>query len=136
MRSWFFLTLCSFTREGVDVQNPKFQMFTGADEQVYFRLRVRNGETILVSEGCVNGAGCEKGIASVKVNAPRDEQYERRTSVDRQFYFVLKAANGEIIGRSERYTTPQSRDAGIVIVKEVAPAAAVEDVRTPQIAGL
>ena len=83
------------------MDNPKFQIFMGSDDQFYFRLRAKNGETILQSEGYKEKSGCNNGIRSVKENASIDGRYERRESSNDQFYFVLKAANGEIIGVSE-----------------------------------
>ncbi len=109
------------------MDNPKFKMFRGRDEQFYFSLRLENGEPILAGEGYVAKRGCENGIAAVKVNAPLDERYERKTSTDGQSYFVLKAANGEPIGRSETYTAESSRENGIRAVKRVAPGAPIED---------
>ena len=46
---------------------------------------------------------------------------------DGQFYFRLKAANGEIICASQGYTTKQSCLGGIEAVKSVAPSAPVEE---------
>lgn len=37
------------------------------------------------------------------------------------------AANGDIIGRSEKYTTAQARDYGIQVVLREAPEAPVQD---------
>jgi uncharacterized protein YegP (UPF0339 family) len=45
---------------------------------------------------------------------------------DGQLYFVLKAANGEIIGTSETYTSAGARLGGIEAVKVNAPVASVE----------
>ncbi|MCH7886655.1 MAG: YegP family protein [Candidatus Marinimicrobia bacterium] len=109
------------------MNNPKYQIFQGNDNQYYFRLRAENGEIILASEGYVAKDGCENGIDSVKENAPKDERYRRKDSDDEQFYFNLVAANGEIIGTSEMYTTKQARDNGIEAVKKVAPDAPTED---------
>ena len=109
------------------MDNPKFKMFTGEDEQFYFRLQAENGEPILASEGYVAKSGCENGIASVKENAPLDERYERKTSTNDKPYFVLKAANGEPIGKSEIYESEASRENGIEAVKRVAPTAPIED---------
>ncbi len=109
------------------MDNPKFKMFQGEDEQFYFRLQAENGEPILASEGYVAKAGLENGIESVRENAPLDERYERDTSTNDKPYFVLKAANGEPIGRSEMYESEASRDNGIEAVKRVAPTAPIED---------
>ena len=107
---------------------PKFEIFTGKDDQFYFRLYAGNGEIILRSEGYVNKSGCVDGIASVKMHAPDDDRYQRKTSTDRQFFFNLTAANGEIIGTSEMYSSNAGRDNGIEAVKKTAPDAPVEDI--------
>jgi uncharacterized protein YegP (UPF0339 family) len=109
------------------MDNPKFKMFPGVDKQFYFRLQAENGEPILTSEGYVAKAGCENGIESVRENAPLDDRYERNTSTNNKPYFVLKAANGEPIGKSEMYEAEASRENGIEAVKRVAPTASIED---------
>lgn len=107
--------------------HPKFTIFSGNDDQYYFRLTARNGEIILGSEGYKSKSSCKNGIQSVKNNAPEDERYDLRESSNGQFYFVLVAKNGEPIGRSEMYTTTQGRDNGIEAVKNTAPDAPVDD---------
>ncbi len=106
----------------------KFQIYTGKDKQFYFRLIAENGEVILGSEGYVSKQSCRKGIESVKVNAHKDERYVKKTSADKQFYFVLTAPNKKVIGVSEMYTSEKQRDHGIEAVKRTAPIAAVEDI--------
>ena len=108
--------------------NPKFQLFEDQAGEFRFRLRARNGEIILrSSEGYVSKQGCQAGIASVKVNAPFDERYDRRRASNGEYYFVLKARNGEALGISEMYQTTAGRDNGIEAVKRDAPGAPVED---------
>lgn len=46
---------------------------------------------------------------------------------DDQYYFNLKADNGEIIAQSEGYTSKQSAENGIASVRSNAPAASVDD---------
>lgn len=46
---------------------------------------------------------------------------------DDQFYFRLKAANGEIICASQGYTTKQSCINGIEAIKSVAAGAPIEE---------
>jgi uncharacterized protein len=62
------------------------------------------------------------GVASVKENAVNDARYERREARDGSVYFVLKAANGEIVGTSGS----SARERGVESVKVNAPAAGVE----------
>ena len=110
------------------MKNYKFQIYTGKDDQFYFRLCAKNGQTILSSEGYVGKSGCQNGINSVRENGANDQRYRRKTAADGQFYFTLVAANGEAIGMSEMYTRKQGRDGGIEAVKRTAPTAPVEDI--------
>jgi len=104
-----------------------FEIFKSQkNEEYYFRLRAANGENILASEGYTTKASCEKGIDSVKRNAPLDQRYVRKDAPG-NYRFNLKAANGEIIGRSEGYTTETGRELGIEAVKVAAPGAAIQD---------
>jgi uncharacterized protein YegP (UPF0339 family) len=109
------------------MKNPKFTIFTGKDEQFYFRLTAPNGEPILASEGYTTKSGCKNGIQSVKNNAPEDSQYERLETSSGQFYFNLIAKNGEVVGKSETYKTKQGLENGIESVKSNAPDAPIED---------
>ena len=52
--------------------------------------------------------------------------FEIRTS-EEQFYFVLKAGNGEIIATSERYSSKSAAENGIQSVRDNAAHAPVED---------
>lgn len=48
-------------------------------------------------------------------------------SSEEQFYFVLKAGNGEIIATSERYSSKDAAENGIESLRDNAPDAIVED---------
>ncbi len=110
------------------MNNPKFQIFkSSSNGQYYYRLRAKNGEIILSGEGYTTKQSCLNGVASVRTNAPYDSRYDRRTSLNGQYYFNLKAVNGEIIGTSEMYTSSYGRENGISAVKRDAPSASVED---------
>lgn len=50
-----------------------------------------------------------------------------KSPVNNQYYYRLRAANGEIIGRSETYTSISARETGIAAVKKDAPGAPIED---------
>lgn len=108
------------------MDNPKFQIFkSSVNSQYYYRLKAKNGETILNGEGYTTKQNCLNAIASVKQNAPIDSRYERKDNPN--YTFNLKAANGEIIGRSEVYSSSAARENGIVAVKRDAPGAPIED---------
>ncbi|MDB5344002.1 MAG: hypothetical protein JWP89_2379 [Schlesneria sp.] len=105
----------------------KFEIAKSSNSQFYFHLKAGNGEIILSSEQFTAKANANKGIESVKVNAPNDARYERKTSSADEPYFVLKAANGEALGRSQMYSSKTAMETGIESVKANAPTAAVED---------
>lgn len=105
----------------------KFVIRKSTNGQYYFNLKAGNGETILTSEMYVSKSGAQNGIQSAKVNAPLDSRYERKKTALGQNYFVLKAGNGEPIGRSEMYNSSSAMETGIASVKANAPTAAIED---------
>ncbi|MAO90218.1 MAG: hypothetical protein CMM78_03240 [Rhodospirillaceae bacterium] len=105
----------------------KFEIYKDKAGEFRFRLKAGNGEIILASEGYTAKSGCETGIASVKTNAPLDARYEKKTATNGQYYFNLKAGNGEVIGTSETYVSTQGRDNGIESVKKNAPDAEIDD---------
>ncbi|WP_367389076.1 YegP family protein [Lewinella sp. LCG006] len=110
------------------MENPKFQLFKDSASEFRFRLRAKNGEIILrSSEGYASKQGCQKGIGSVKENAPIDSRYGRHTATNGKYYFILKAGNGEPLGISEMYNSTAGRENGIAAVKRDAPGAPTED---------
>jgi uncharacterized protein YegP (UPF0339 family) len=83
----------------------KFKIKKSANEQYMFNLKAANGEVILTSETYRQKRSAEQEIASVQANAGDDSRFERKTAKDGSPYFVLKASNGEIIGKSEMYSS-------------------------------
>jgi len=79
----------------------KFIITKRTNGEYQFNLEAANGRVILTSEGYATKAGCNKGIESVKTNAPTDARYDRKIAKNGAYYFNLKAANGEIIGTSQ-----------------------------------
>ncbi|WP_353719434.1 YegP family protein [Dyadobacter sp. 676] len=105
----------------------KFVISKRASGEFQFNLKAGNGQVILGSEGYTTKAACVNGIESVKKNAQDDARFERLTSKNNKYYFVLKATNGQAIGNSEMYESVASRDNGIESVKKNAPEAEVDD---------
>jgi hypothetical protein len=48
----------------------KFELLTDKSGEIRFDLRAANGEIIASRQGCKSKAAAEKGIKSVKTNAP------------------------------------------------------------------
>jgi len=95
-----------------------FVITSNTKGEFHFNLKAGNGEIILTSENYGSKAACENGISSVKANASKDENYDRKITADGQHYFNLKAENGRVIGTSERYKSTVGRDNGIESVKK------------------
>lgn len=105
----------------------KFVLSRTTDGQFMFNLQAPNGEVILTSERYASKDAALAGIASVRFNAPIEGRYERLTSGDGRPYFVLRAANGRVIGHSQTYGSPAAREQGIESVERNAPEAVLDD---------
>ena len=105
----------------------KFELKKSKKGQFMFNLKASNGQVILSSEQYLEKTGAEDGIESVRKNAGDDANYEAKTSNKNQPFFVLKAANGQIIGKSEMYSTVSAMRKGMNSVKANAPTAKVTD---------
>ena len=97
--------------------NGWFEIHRSKDDQVHFDLKAGNGETILSSELYRAKASALAGIASVQVNCADDKRYERAIATNKQPYFNLRAANQQVIGTSQRYSSTSAMEAGIASVK-------------------
>ena len=116
----------------------KFVIITAKNGEYTFNLKASNGEVVLTaSETYPDMGACENGIASVKKNSgahiedqTREEKlthpkYELYKDKGGDFRFRLKAANGEIIGKSEGYKAKASAKKGIASIAKNAPDAPV-----------
>jgi uncharacterized protein len=106
----------------------KFEIKTAKNGKVHFNLKASNGQVILTSEKYETRQAAMKGIESVRKNAANEKRIERKDAKDGSSYFVLKAANGEPIGRSEMYKTKRSMENGIAsVAKNAADSPVAED---------
>ena len=105
----------------------KFEIKQTANGKYTFNLRAGNGQIILSSEMYESRSAAQNGIQSVKKNAADDARYDRLTAKSGDPYFVLKAGNGEPIGRSEMYSSAAAMENGIESVKKNAPDADIAE---------
>jgi uncharacterized protein len=108
----------------------KFDLKKSTNDQFCFNLKAGNGQVILTSELYKAKPSALNGIESIRKNALLDERYERKVSTKQEPYFVLKAGNGEPIGKSEMYSSNAAMENGIESVKTNAPEATVNDLTT------
>ena len=107
---------------------------------IKFDLKANNGEVIATSEVYTTEAACRNGVDSVVRNAPvapiedqtvegyevlKHPKFEVYLDKAGEFRFRLKAANGEIIGKSESYKAKASAKKGIASIAKNAPDAPV-----------
>jgi uncharacterized protein YegP (UPF0339 family) len=95
--------------------------------QWHFNLLAGNNEVILTSQMYGSKAGAENGIESVRDNAQRNGSLQIKEAKSGQDYFVLSAANGQVIGTSQMYTSLQACENGMASVVRNAPNAELID---------
>jgi uncharacterized protein YegP (UPF0339 family) len=105
----------------------KFVISKTSNGKFHFVLKAGNGEVILSSQVYADLDGATKGIASARENGPNDARFQRLASTRGEPYFNLVAANGQVIGRSEMYSSERARDNGIESVKKNAADAGLDD---------
>ncbi|MEP6944734.1 MAG: YegP family protein [Acidobacteriota bacterium] len=99
----------------------KFELKVAKNGKYHFNLLASNGQIILQSEMYESKSAAENGIASVKKNGGDDARYERKEGKDGSPYFTLKAANHQVIGMSEQYSSKSAMENGIQSVMKNAP---------------
>ena len=105
----------------------KFIINKKANGEFQFDFIDKRGKLILSSGGYTRKLMCIKGIESVKRNSQDSTKFFRKTSLNNETYFNLKAFNGKIIGVSKMFKDRFSRDKGIESLKKKAPEASIED---------
>lgn len=105
-----------------------FEIYQDKAGEYRFRLKAKNGQNILASEGYKQKASCENGIESVRKNSQDDSKFELKEGTSGKWHFNLKAANGQIIGTSQSYETESGAKNGIASVKTNALDAEVKEV--------
>jgi uncharacterized protein YegP (UPF0339 family) len=92
-----------------------------------FNLKSANHQVVLTSQSYESKSAAENGIASVQKNSGDDACFERKVAKSDQPYFVLKAANGQVIGQSQMYDSAAAMENGIESVKANGPSTEVKD---------
>jgi uncharacterized protein YegP (UPF0339 family) len=100
-----------------EVMSGYYELKKSASGKQMFNLKAGNHEVILTSELYESKEAALNGVESVRKNGLLEGSFEKKLSANNQPFFVVKAANGQIIGKSELYTTEQARDNGIASVR-------------------
>ncbi|MBO6212591.1 hypothetical protein SAMN05421738_10415 [Algoriella xinjiangensis] len=105
-----------------------FEIYQDKAGEFRFRLKAKNGQNILASEGYKQKASCENGIESVRKNSQDESKFELKEGASGKWSFNLKATNGQVIGTSQSYETESGAKNGILSVKTNAPDAVVKEI--------
>lgn len=105
----------------------QFEIKRSSNGEFFFNLTAPNGAILLVSNRYSGRSEVDSGINSVKANAPIDTRYQRKESSAGEFYFLLKAVNGLVLGRGEMYPSTAAMENAIRSTKTIAPTARIVD---------
>jgi uncharacterized protein YegP (UPF0339 family) len=97
----------------------KFETFAGKDGKTYFHLLAGNGQKVLASQGYASLESAKSGVATVKANGTDAARYELRMAKSGEWYFVLKAGNGAVIGTSETYVSQSNAERAVASVVKI-----------------
>lgn len=90
-----------------------FQLKSNASDKFVFNLKSGNHEVVLTSELYASIQSALNGIEAVRSHAAQAERFQRKVAKDSSLYFVLRASNGQIIGKSQMYSTASAMENGI-----------------------
>ena len=106
-----------------------FELFKSeTDDQHYFHFNDADGQALLFSRGFSTGGQRDKRLTSVIQSAERENRFEVKEDGG-QFYFILKARNGQEIARSRSFTTRNAAIDGLSFVNQTAPSYAEQYVK-------
>jgi uncharacterized protein YegP (UPF0339 family) len=95
----------------------RVEIASGAAGQFHYNLHAKNGEVVLSSQTYSTEAAAWNGAFSAQDVAEGAGSFTVKVATDGRFYFTATAANGEVVGVSQMYTTKASAQAGITAVE-------------------
>lgn len=107
------------TSQDIVSQSAYFETFQGIDGHYYFSMTAGNGQNVLRSQGYTKLASAQNGVASVLANGNDKRQFDVKQAQNGDWYFNLRAANNEIIGTSELYSSKSNADRGARTVRSL-----------------
>ena len=106
----------------------KFELKKSKGGKFMFNLKAANGQVILTSQSYKTKAAAKNGIKSVCTNYKKAACFDQKASKKGQPYFVVLAANKQVIGKSQMYASRASMLKGIASVKKNVPKAAIKEI--------
>lgn len=95
-----------------------FELKKGRAGKYLFNLKAGNHQVVLTGQTYSSREAALAGIESVRKNSAGDTNFVRKTAKDGSAFFTLKSAdNGQVIGKSETYSSKSAAENGIASVK-------------------
>lgn len=88
-------------------------------------LEATDGEILLQTPPLGGVLACRAAILSIRMNALRDEAYERGTTSDGHFAFRLREPGGTVLASGARGLTEADRERVIDAIRRIAPVALI-----------
>jgi len=107
----------------------KFELKESKGGKFMFNLKAANGQVILTSQTYKTKAAAKNGIKSVCANCTKAASFEHKASKKGEPYFVMLAANKQVIGKSQMYASKASMLKGIASIKKNVPKAVVKEIK-------
>ena len=104
-----------------------FEIFKDKEGAFFFRLKEKNGQIILESDGYTQKTNCQKGISSVKRNSKNEDRFEVKQASNKKWKFSLKSGNGQLVGTSSYFDSETDAKNGIRTVMKTAPVSETVD---------
>ncbi len=79
----------------------------------HFNMFAKNGQIVVASEHYTTEAAAYNGAFAVATDGQNTAAYTVLESSDHNFYFNVKAQNGQIVGTSQMYTTKSTAEAAV-----------------------
>lgn len=91
-------------------RSASFETFEGLDGRHYFHVLAGNGANLLRSQGYASRGAAEDGIQSVLTTGPNKDGYEILEAANGDYYFNVRASNGQVLGTSQLFASRASAD--------------------------
>jgi uncharacterized protein YegP (UPF0339 family) len=105
--------------------DARVEVLATATGEHRFHVHAKDGAILLSSETYVTEAAAYNGALAVQQAGRARASYSIRQTAAGASYFVLQAANGEIVGTSPRYATREAADGAIASLIVLLPTLAV-----------
>lgn len=93
------------------------EFFSDSDGDHHFRVTSSGGDVLFTSIGFPEKADLQRAIQKLKESSLSRNQFERKTSTEGKFLFLVHNDTGEIIGQSELYDSEAGMANGIENLK-------------------